>query len=139
MSDPRCRIEHRKDVLVQFLKDNRYPIEWTEEMFSDALAVKVFDDVGTIGYFWGQWLDTGCLGIHVCVDQDRYRDWYRSDILHQLKQIGFWLGADELFTSIRDDVPKARKVRLMLRRVGFTADPGRFGEDHGYTCNLWTE
>jgi len=106
-------------------------------MFAKALVVRVFDDLGTIGYFWGHWIDNGCMAIHACVDRLRHRDWLTKDVVRQLRQIAFWLGADELFTSIRDDVPKAPKVRLLLRRLGFVEDPGRYGEDHGFTLNLW--
>jgi len=122
-SSPLCRVEYRRDEVVEFLKRYQYPIEWTVPMFKDALIVRVFDPAGTIGYFWGTWASHGTMALHACVSSERSGAWLNRRTLDQLFQICFWLGADEVVTSL-SQIPSRDRMRPLLLRLGFVEEAG---------------
>lgn len=135
MPEPFYRLEEDPTTVAEFLSRNNYPVRWTPEMFDECAVVRVFDDRGTVGYFWGYWhLRAGIMMFHVCVDQTRRAKWFRPSVLRQLYQMAFWLGADELCVSL-DGIEKAPRIRPLLLLAGF-----REIDDEGdvlFTLNLW--
>jgi len=137
-TNPRLRVEYDRATVVEFLKANEYPVEWTEEMLSSTLMVRAFDDEGTVAYFWGHWIETGVMVFHVCVAKGRYGICFRRSVIRELEQIAFWVGADILLTAV-DDMPHASRVRLLLIRQGFEEEPDQFDKKFVYAKNLWIE
>lgn len=137
LSSPYIRIEHRRDEVDLFLKANDYPLEWNEAMLAKTIIARLFDDDNaTIGIVWAHWIDTGVLAFHVCIGRGYRVRWLDPQVIERLYMMAFWLGADEIVTSV-DDVPNARQLRSMLLRFGFTEDHGEYGRDTIFTKNLW--
>lgn len=137
MAEPFMRLDDDHEDVVKFLTRNNYPVTWTAEMFKDCAVVRVFDDEGTIGFFWGYWVHQhGIMMFHVCVDQHRRVKWFRPSILSQLYQIAFWLGADELCVSLKD-IAQAPRIRPLLKLAGFREQIVDEGDDVLFILNLW--
>jgi hypothetical protein len=137
MAEPFFRLDRDFDGVAKFLERNHYPVHWDSEEFRacDCVVVRVFDDKGTIGFFWGYWVLTpGIMMFHVCVDQSRRSKWFRPSILRQLYQIAFWLGADELCVSLAG-IQLAPRIRPLLIIAGFREQIVE--DDVLFTLNLW--
>jgi GNAT superfamily N-acetyltransferase len=133
------RVEHDHDLVIGFLVANEYPRSWTKAMLADCLVVRVFTDNETIGYIWGQWVDTGIMTFHACVTPWFRGRWLTPALLEELEKIAFWVGADQLIAST-DDLPKGPKMARLLKRLGFEEDdPTPFETTTIFTKNLWTD
>lgn len=133
-----CRIETDPLAIFRFLQLNGYPRFWSPEQFQDGvLAVRVMDLAqNTLGYIWGRWVETGRFGFHVCAAKGTSLPFLGSDLLSQLYQMGFWIGADEIVTNV-DGHPDQRAIHRLLRRAGFAPVPRTDGGSD-YALNLWT-
>lgn len=120
MTQPKCRIEPDHGAVIDHLILHHYPVPWNEAMLAECAVVRVYDDAGTVGYFWGHWVSRGTMSFHVCADRPV---WVRS--LPELYQIAFWLGADFLVASL-DGHPSPERVRSLLLWQGFTEEPALF-------------
>jgi hypothetical protein len=94
----------------QFLQLNGYPFFWSLEDLSACLLVRVLDENGwQIGLVWGEWKDTGLLMFHACAAPGHRLPWFGADLLDQLCNLAFFVGADEITTSIT----MARKIERL--------------------------
>lgn len=131
-----CRVETDPVQAFQFLQLNGYPYFWSPDDLSRGIIVRVIDpDADTLGYVWGEWLNTGLLSFHVCARSGSRLPFFTSDLLDQLVLIGFWLGADDVETAL-DGHPNPLPVRRLLKCLGFSEV--RDDEVVRYTLNTWS-
>jgi len=128
------RIEVNRASVIDYLREHKYPIEWTEQMLGQTLMVRLFDDEGTVGYVWGVWIDEGVLAIHACVGR-RYGVWLRS-IARDLEKIAFWLGADDLVIGT-EGVPHARLLARLAKQQGY--EESELEGQQIFIKNLWSD
>lgn len=133
---PICRVEYNHAEVIEFLQYVNYPVEWTEDMFKQALVVRVSDMESLIGYFWGTWVDHGVMVIHVAIDPDRAGAWADPELISELLRIAFWLGADEVIASFEGN-PRAAQMARLVRRFGFVEEPELYDKTSVFSLNLW--
>lgn len=134
----RLRIETNPNAVFQFLQLNSYPYFWAPQALSVAIVVRAENDAGeTLGYFWGHWVDTGVLAFHACHREGTRFPIFTSDIIAQLVLMAFWIGADELVTTLLDH-PNPGPVVRFLKRLGFEEGSDAYGFDTFLSLNTWT-
>jgi hypothetical protein len=122
----------------QFLQLNGYPFFWSPEALARGLVVRVMDDDGeTVGYVWGEWLDTGVVSLHAAARAGLRLPIFASDMIEQFVRIAFLIGADEVVTSV-DGHPHPRPLERLLRRLGFEEVHDEYGRDTCFTLNTWS-